>query len=90
MWNVGDNIASKVNSLHTGYYTIIKVTDKKYTFRAMERDGTPTFPEDRDKYGIYTYNKKWCHKNMTLLPPRPPEVNEDEMDFIDPLDSPFF
>ena len=87
MWNVGDNIASKINTIHTGYYTIIQVTSSKYVFRAMERNGTPTFPNDKDKFGVYAYPHNWCHENMILLPPRPPEIQEDEMDFINPLET---
>jgi len=90
MWNIGDNLSSKINSLHTGYYTIIEVGDNWYKLRAMERNGTPTFPDDKDKYGVFVKKQKWCHKNMNLLPPRPKEVIEDEMDFIDPLDCDFW
>lgn len=52
----------------------------------MERNGTPTFPDNKDRYGIYTKTHKWCHKNMRLLPPRPKEINTCELDFIDLLE----
>jgi hypothetical protein len=84
MFEIGDNLKSRVNTFFDGYYTVVNVSKTHYALKPYERNGKPSFADD--KYGNYKKTIKWVEKNMYKISPHPPEIQEDENDFTSILD----
>jgi hypothetical protein len=62
-YKVGDNLRSQVNTIFSGYYKVIEVTETHYFLETYEDNGKKTFPNNNGKFGIYKKTKNWVEKN---------------------------